>query len=377
MNKINNINFDINILGYLFFILAYPFFAMSIGLSSNTTFNQFYYSFQTVFCIIISVIFFIKSRNLLVYFFVSLILMMFFLSCFSRFYSYLDGIYFLKFLGYFFAGYSFFKYFIFSKGNNKLIILFIYICCLFSTLNFNYNEGNYLYYSECIVVFSFFIISAISKNNLTSYVGSILIFFLSLTSLYFINSRSAILFFSLSFLFFSFLFYGFKRSLFLITPLFSLIIVYLFYLNSTLDNYSDHRLLRLLFDRESDTSLSARELVNQFGKETFMKNWFTGDFGLYRGVFGEGLYAHNFYSFLAEFGIIGLLFLVFVFFVFSIGFWNIFKSNYQRIEIFLLLCLIYTLLGLILSKSYIWLFLYFTVGMTVSYLNHKSSFSSK
>ncbi|ENW85221.1 hypothetical protein F906_02748 [Acinetobacter pseudolwoffii] len=375
MTKISN--FNVNVFGYLFFILAYPFFVMSAGLSSNIIFNQLYYYFLTAFCVVISIIFFIKSRSLSVYFFVSLIFMMFFLSFFSKSYSYLDGIDFLKFLGYFFAGYSFFKYLLLRERINKLIILFIYVVCLISAFNFDYNEGNYLYYSEGVVVFSFFIISIISKNSLSSYLCSILIFFLSLISLYYINSRSAIFFFSLSFLIFSFLFYGFRRSLFLITPLFSLVIAYLFYLNSTLDNYSENRLLRLLFDRDSDTSLSAREVVNQFGKETFVKNWFTGDFGIYRGVFGEGLYAHNFYSFLAEFGIIGILFLAYVIFIYFKAFLYIFKSNYQRFEIFLLLCLIYTFLGILLSKSYVWLFLYFTVGITVSYLNHKSSFLSK
>ena len=202
--------------------------------------------------------------------------------------------------------------------------IFLFLLCLFSATLFDYSEGNYLYYSDSLVIYSFFILALLGNKNRFSFLSALLVFILTSTCLYFVNSRSAILFFVASFVAYFFTVHGLKKSLLIMPPIFLSVFSFIFYINSTLDNYDGHRLLRLIFDRDTDTSLGAREVVNQFGKDTFYNNWFTGDFGLYRGIFGDGLYAHNYYSFLAEFGIIGVLMIFYILIVYFFGFLRVF-----------------------------------------------------
>lgn len=365
MLNILNGNIRISYLAFLFFILAYPFYLVSVGFNIGENFNLIYYSIITGLCFFFSSYIFFH-KNIFSYIFIFLLLFSLFLTISSEYYNYLDLINFLRFLGYFSVGCLFFD--VIKKNEfNKIFYIILFSICVSFTFFFDFSQGNYLYYADSIVALSFLIISIFKDNKLIC----LLVFLATIISLYFINSRSSIIFFFISFIIVFFYINGFKKTFIIISPLLISISSFLVYLNNNLDNYQGHRLLRLIFDRESDTSLSARLIVNEFGKETFLKNSFTGDFGAYRPIYGDGLYAHNFYSFLAEFGIIGLIFLFYIIAIFLFSIYFIFNNrlSIRRENVFLLMCLIYSMLGLFLSKSYVWLFLYFTIGLAVSFVN--------
>lgn len=367
-NFFSEANFYTPFLGWVYFILAFPLYLiyglyLDFGLLQSIVF----YILITL-SLFMSLILVFKDQNLISLLFIFFMGVNFIQIYFSDYSNISDLGYVIRTLGVFSGGFLFFKYMRDNKLS-KIYYLFFYIFLYIFALSFDYKNGQYLSYSDSFVILSFLLISIFFKYNKFL----IIIFLFSLFMLFLINSRSAILFFFFSFFFFLFYIKGIKNLIFLILTLFPPVVYFLLYISSNPDNFKDYRILVLLFDTSSDTSLNARLSVNNFGIEVFKKNPVFGDFGVYRVYLGDGLYAHNFISFLAEFGIFGVFFIFYFLFLFGLSMLILLKKKnkgYCSSECFLILCVFYSLMGVFLSKSYIWLFLYFTIGVVVSFLSN-------
>lgn len=228
--------------------------------------------------------------------------------------------------------------------------------------------GNYLRLADAFVVTSLF--SLIYNRNFFTFV---IINFISIYSLYIIGSRSGLISYTILSLILFYLKYGAVKFLFFIPLVIYKVIEFFLTYNQTIVDYNQNRLFRLIFDTEDDTSLNLRKSLNKFGYKIFLQHPITGDFGYYRSIFrGEGFYAHNYISYLAEFGVIGILFLL----IFSIKYIIFFKGFYNQkvrkehdLYIFCLTTL--SVIGVISAKSFIWLIPFVALGLMQTSLDSK------
>lgn len=360
-------NFRYSYIGLMSFIFSYVGFVVLGGLDASESiyryFNIIFYGIS-IFSILICLI----KKDLKVYFFFFIWSILLFLVSVSSYSNYIDYIDLYKFLCFLCCGYVFYKYISdFDYDNLKKYVLWynlFHVIVLSLSLNFDPLGRGYLFYAEGIVLLSFISVM-LNKRSLIN----MFFFIFTIIVLYIVNSRSAIFFYIFVYFFSYYYLYGWKRSTLFSLPLIFGLIYSAIYINNSIDNYQEHRVLKIIFATEQDTSFNARLVVNEFGLKVFKENIITGDFGAYRPVFGEGMYAHNFVSYLAEFGIWGLILfgyciLIFLFILYRL----FFVENKNKVNYFVFSCIVYSLLGTLLTKSYIWVFLYFTMGLCLAHM---------
>lgn len=242
----------------------------------------------------------------------------------------------------------------------KIYILFsiTYFFLLFFSNDFNiqksfifgFNADGAIYLTSSIFIV-FFSLYTMAKNK--NYFIFLLI--LSLTIIITLGSRTGILFYLISLLYFYFKTFERKYSILITILLFTVITIYsedlLFYVSE------NQRLISLIELNTQDTSIIER--LNQFviNWKFIEKNYFTGLFMSEIITIGEGKYIHSYLSYLQSYGIIIFVFLNILIIKLIYQFFTI-KAN-DSFTIFVNTILIYTLLEFLFSRSYLFIHLLF------------------
>ena len=358
---------DKRLLSFIFFLMIYPLDFISYMVSSNFGFEFPVGFLGSVLSIFVFIFFYIfeKDRKFLIsYFFLIFFLScMFFLIWFSRNGNLIDYFYLLKIAGAFSCGLLILKFIEKSELDTIRNFLIIFWLVMF-VLVFNFKLGeNYLRLSDSFALVGLFLLSLQNKIRY-----QILLSILTLYCLYHLESRSALFLFLFTSVVLIFFKNKVSKSILLLIPIIVSFCYYIVDLNGRLLDYNDNRFLRLIFSSETDTSLNERDLLNDFGWRTFIDNKSFGDYGYYKYSLGEGSYAHNYISFLAEFGLLGFL-ILFIYFVLLCLFIKKFVNNRNKnnIDYLALSFAFFGFLGIMISKSFHWIFFFFSFGIVVSY----------
>ena len=296
--------------------------------------------------------------------FISLIPIVFFLIYQSDFSVKSDYYIWLRVLSIFSVGY-FFSLWVFRGGlelNSSVFIFLFYLIFCFLCLVLSKVEGfNYLRVSDAFALTSI-LIAVMFKD---SYLKNLLIFLIGGVVLYYIGSRGGLALFFISFVFMAFRANSYSKYYLVFSFSFFIFIGYLyfFYKYTSISDINNNRFLRIVFETQNDTSLIAREALQEHAIDVIKGNFYLGKYAYYRDFGQDGSYAHNFLSFIAELGVVGLL----LFFFLS---WpqlmvirhSIFSSRKNLNVIAISTICFYSMVGIFFAKSYVWPVFYFAAG---------------
>lgn len=365
-----NIRASVQKLALLSFICAYPLDAIFFGLHSRMGIKipiGFLGILLSIAVLIMSLFVRQKTKNYIVVYIIGLYFFICTLLLFrSELSNWGDVYYFLVALGQISVGYYLIDYFL-KKDNGKISMFFLFsiiACFIIYLIPSSGSYYNYLRSADAIVITSFFLLAQTKSRQFI-----FIIFLVTLITLYYVNSRASIILYCVStFLYFGIL-WGKVRTLLIATVCSIIFGSWLFYIYNTIDNIHNNRLVRLLFQRENDTSLSARIMLKEKAKAVFHSNPLTGEFAYYRAEGLQGAYAHDYFSLIADFGIIGIVivFLIFSCFLFSLLKLNKVIKNNNAISVFgfSLMVIMYAVLGFLLAKDYTWNPLFLGVGLSI------------
>lgn len=282
---------------------------------------------------------------------------------FSQYSVNTDYLFYFKMVGLFFSGILFYDY-VSKDGDGFMpITRFIFILMIALTYFYSTDAFNYLRLSDAFAVTAILVLSYLKRL-----IPFLITVIFSAFCLYKIGSRAGLVLFAAASLILIYQKYGIKTILLLIFPALSYgaYKLYSLYQADSLD-LTDNRFLRLLFSTGNDTSLNERKYLNESSLETFLNNPIFGNFGIYRMKTGEGAYAHNYISYLSEFGILGLTFLLLLLFFFVNFFFREIKDKDSNYKHFILAISIFSIVGLLFAKSVFWLLPYFVMGILYRY----------
>lgn len=354
----NLTKFNINALAMFAFLLIFPldYIAYTLGHIGFPSIPIGFFGAALSFALI--VIFFLNKGLRITDLFIFLFLGSFvFFIVLAQNAERMDYLYWAKTIGIFFTGLMMYDYF---KQKNSLsfkyISLFLLIIMSIFTLMYT-PDGNYLRLSDAFVITSLFLISYQKRFFVT-----LLTVAISSFALYEIGSRAGVLIYTFIAIILIYVKYGFRRFSFFLPPALYVLYQFVMSLNDSITNYNDNRLLRLLFSSDTDTSLNLRKTFNELGYQEFVNHPILGNFGYYRNIYGEGSYAHNYISYLAEFGIIGIAFLILLvglYVVFVIQNFKL-RTNYN---LFIFALSTFCIIGLASAKSYYWIAPFLALGL--------------
>lgn len=272
-------------------------------------------------------------------------------------------------------GLFFARYLLAYGSKDKTFLFFIFVVSVFFLLFLiaDYSVEEHENYLRIAISFSF--LSILLLSFVKRVYHQILIFIVSVVCLYSIGSRFALLSYVFCFVFMN-LYFSKNIKLFMWFCFLSvlLFVVYKFALSAYLELESIHsnRFLRLVFERENDTSLNSRNYLSEWAWEVFKKNVWFGEYKYYRAIESEGSYAHNFISYWAELGVLGMLMSAFIF-VINIRALLSLRADFRgpnRVFVkFLTMAILVQMLGFLFAKYYGWGITYFVTGMSFFYLS--------
>lgn len=282
-----------------------------------------------------------------------------------------DYYFWLRTLAIFFSGFLFYKWLYEEHVKSiELILLFIFLCALMSSIFFEYQGLNYLRLSDGALMLVFLIISVSSSRAVTG-----IVVVLSFFMIYNLESRFSMLGFAICLSLYLLLSAKkvFAYIIIALTPMvifFSYLVGYYFFLK--LDNVHENRLLRLIYATDQDTSLAGRTEMLSSAFDVLVNNMLFGEYKYYLDYGPDGSYAHNLVSYWSEFGLAGVLYSVVLLFLCfaSIKKAMIYLKASPVLAKFIILCSSLTILGLLFSKSYNWTIIYFATGLNLSFLAH-------
>ncbi|WP_032880114.1 O-antigen ligase family protein [Acinetobacter courvalinii] len=357
-NKMDFNKFNINLLAFFAFLLIFPLDYIAYTASSVVSFGFPIGFLGTLLSFTLIGVFFLNKKIKFsdIYMFGLLGGFVFFILLSQNSLA-VDYFFWFKTVGIFFTGMILFDYF--KQRNDvsiKYVIAFLFLIMSLLVLKYS-SDGNYLRLSDAFVITSLFLISYQKRFFLT-----LITIGISCYALYLIGSRAGLMIYSLIAIILVYIKFGFMRFSIFIPPVIYILVMFIIELNSTIVRYGDNRFLRLIFDSEEDTSLNVRKELNEFGYNTFLQNPIVGDFGLYRKVYGEGAYAHNYLSFLSDFGIWGVVFLLVLIWLY-IKFCILNFRDRTDYNIFIFSTSTFGIIGVAVAKSYYWLIPFFALGL--------------
>lgn len=265
-----------------------------------------------------------------------------------------------------------------SLSNKKIVVLSwcLYTCSIyffvdFHTLSLDFmqlrnpsDRSFILMLSDSYVLTTLTTLAFLRKSNFKF----ILVFGLGLISLFFISSRTALLLYLLSvFVYYSVI--GSVRLKVLVVIILIPFILWSFYfLQSNATGYS----ARLFEFSSSDDSLVGRENMLNSGIKKVLESPIIGDFGGQVRVsldqHGErwGAYIHNSVSYFRQFGILGLFFVLYLYFLSVVIFYKAKIRNELNCYRIIFMPCIYIVLATILSRSYVYPWLFLIPGFYIS-----------
>tara|TARA_Y100000310_G_scaffold151786_1_gene151382 strand:- start:10044 stop:11288 length:1245 start_codon:yes stop_codon:yes gene_type:complete len=238
---------------------------------------------------------------------------------------------------------------------------------------------SYLTVSDSYAILSLMIISFVGLNGgqYSNYI-KVLLVLIAAYCLFTLVSRTAFYFFIFSSFF---LFLDKPKMLF-----FGLVIILLsvFFVLPILQEYfwvdsskwlSYDRMFRVVEKIDSDNSFNERLYYNSIGLLSIRDNWFLGDFmGEFR-LNMEGKYMHNYLSFYRQFGLLPFIFLLLSSIVLFRGAYLYFikKSKNKNYERGVAVICLFILTEAIFSRAYWYTYVFFMLGLLISYCNHRLS----
>lgn len=137
-------------------------------------------------------------------------------------------------------------------------------------------------------------------------------------------------------------------------------------------NYILHRLHNVL--NQQDPSQVARQKLSEGGLLIIKDKPITGEFLYEVRIFGStGAYIHNWFSYIAEFGIF-VFFMIFAQYVrYMYSNYKLFKKNGDKISFALFFSAIYVLIVYVVSRSYSHSFLWISLAMLMTYSYNKKT----
>ncbi len=267
------------------------------------------------------------------------------------------------------------KYFFipFNEVKRKFLIFGHVICCIV-LFSFMSNEGIiidvtdmehgqkgiYLFTSEYLAFFSFFLVASCNSRKeiiITILICSLLIFcFISRSALFIFMVSSWLLYFK---------HYKFTSIVFL-----ALLSISIF-LN--IDYLYEHYPRMFFFlDFMNDVSFQGREIQKEVGYMSLYNNLFWGDYGGQVKTLGYvGEYIHNIISYWRQFGVISFVLIIYmVFYKPLLLFFNDNRINSFEYNLFYMM-VIYVCLQSVFSRSFSWPFLFLYIGLVSAYIENK------
>ena len=284
--------------------------------------------------------------------------------------DFLDSYNFFKIIIYFIMGFYFYKLFK-SEYYLKYYLFFAFFSSVGIIILYNSidiydvaeKQINYLQIAEALVVILLVAHSAINKK-----INQYILFLLGIGSLYFINSRSSIAGYIITFMLLMFLKYSKKHFIALISVLSLFTATYLVDYAIKADATSYNRMFRIFVNTDNDNSLNARKQLHEQGMSRISEHTFTGDFKGQLEYGGFGSYMHDIFSFWAQFGLVNfiliILLIIFGYIIILKNWQNNFYKN------FTLIYFTYTVLLTIVAKAYIYNQIYLSFGLVLAMSLH-------
>lgn len=368
----------LNRLVFLIFLLLYPidflnYYLTLLGLK-NIPFGMIGYIFSSYLILTLIYDFIHNKKNILFFsyylIYVIFSLLMFISVVFSSYSDLLDYYRIFIYFIYFIFGYYFYiminqrffdKYFIFIS-----FVLFTFILLFYNTfdvIKLSHGEFNYLRVAGELII-----ILIICHSILENKFWQIIIFFLGLISLFYINSRATVAGYIISFASIVLFKYGKKFTLKFIISLFIILLsIYIFFIDKI--QSFNNRFILLIFNKEKDTSFMEREHYYELGLNRIRNYYIEGD---YKGqlAYGEfGSYIHNGLSFISQFGILNFLLLISLF---IIGIVNLKTKWEKKAENYFLISLyFYVVLMLFTAKSFNFNEIYLLLGAILAFIGRR------
>ncbi len=282
-----------------------------------------------------------------------------------------DYYFWLRSIAFFYLGFLFFSWLSVPHGavvNNFLLVLLFFLLVLSFSVDF--HGINYLRLSDGALMLVFLIL-ALLRSGYLLVVASIV----ALLTMYNLESRFSLAVLVVVLLVFAFLYLGVGWKL--LISIFAPVVVFCiyqlgFYFYGVIESVHDNRLLRLIYSPGQDTSLGARDEMLLNAISILRDNYIFGVYKYYLD-YGVGAYAHNFISYIAEFGLVGFLysFLLLALLVFCLIKTMALDTPAKR---FVFFCSIFVILGLLFAKSYNWSIIYFVFGLGLAFFSEKVNF---
>lgn len=284
----------------------------------------------------------------------------------------------LLYLVYFTIGY--YLYYFYNVDNNEtdkitrficnvtiLIPFLLFIFIISNTqsgtyiLDFAGEEVNYLRLAEGFAFLSF---SAIVLAKKPSTVFAIIT--VSIISLFLINSRSALIVYIIAVVLLHIYMKGLK-SILIIFVIVLLVREIISHIPEVMAGIEESRVGRLFFKTEADTSLEGRNELLEYGLGVISRNPITGEHNGHLKL-GEGMYVHNILSYWTQFGFFAF-FVLCVLLIISLK--NIYENlktsdKSDRVQRFAFMYLVYCIIGVIVSKAYVYNNIYLAVGLAAA-----------
>ena len=253
----------------------------------------------------------------------------------------------------------------------KTLTLLYWVIGLFWLLNVNefflldltqngIKDNSYLIYSDYFAILA--LVVAYMKRNSIWLIVYVLV---SIVVIYTLNSRSAFVFLTFVLLLFGYLMNNkfYKYSFFFLF----VALVYLVYLYIDLDMLQHMRMFSIFFgvDADVDGSAQARQHLMEINLKDIKNNWLIGNYGGQYEMFGlSGAYIHNVLSFWRQFGLFTFIGILGLLGILCMRAFLIVKNRDEN-GYLLVLFTIYVVLGVMLSKSYVYPTLWFLFGFYV------------
>jgi hypothetical protein len=247
-------------------------------------------------------------------------------------------------------------------------IIMLYILLLVSiTTNYAFlSQRDMIGYSN-LVGDSFAIFSLVIIYMGKSTLRKALIIFISLLVLLIIGSRTSYTFYMLAIVplviregVFN---KNLKRAIIILSVALFFLIIILFG-----DQLSDHRMFVLFFGLQQDSSFASRIIQFEHGIYDLSNNWLKGNYLLAYDVGHIGKYMHNWLSFFLYYGLVPFSIFAYLF-LYSIRKIYFLVKQYPYLDcVYLILSIsIFTFLNIIFSRSFIYPYIWFSLGAILNF----------
>jgi O-antigen ligase len=277
---------------------------------------------------------------------------------------------------------------IFYAFNIKFIkILYWFVYCIFISMIFYSLVNNPFFDKSEFITFQiytanylnivlsdpFLILSLIIINNLKKEWVKLLFWILTIILLYITASRTTFYFSIITFILL-YIYKFIKAKKLLKLSLIILLVIFLLTLINipSLNNFVENRMLILSYQSLiEDRSFQERFQQFEYGLNDLKENWFLGEHMSYYRYGGQGAYMHNWLSFWLAYGIFP--FILFIFLVLSLLIkiltFNYKKSTEKGLAEFIISLFIFTLLSIIFSRSYTYIYIWLSLASSVTFFN--------